>query len=199
MDTVKRAAWHQVFERTNMRSVMTDRVRKDWNEFQATQGAAEFTQANIMAFFDMLISNRANILHQCVVDVFDRMTSYDKKNKIHHKVNRKVILPWFIENHSGSWGNSLSTNHRKWDQMDDIDRAMCLVSGKSLDNIRTFRTALQRALTDNKSQPGECESEFFHIRYFLKGTVHLTFKDTNVWNEFNRRAAQGKGWIGDGE
>ena len=208
MDTLKRAAWHQVFQRTNMQALMTDRVRKDWEVFQAQQGAAEFTHDNIMAFFDMLIVNRNQILHQCVVDVFDRMCSFDKKNKVHtegwktnsaYKVNRRVILPYFISNHSGSWGTTLSVNSRYWDMMDDIDRAMCLVSGKSFGNVTTFRSALHAAIRGDNGSPGEGESEFFTFRYFLKGTVHLTFKDEQVWKAFNRRAGEGKGWIGDGE
>lgn len=208
MDVLKRAAWHQVFQRTNMKAIMTDRVRKDWATFQGEQGAAEFSHANIMAFFDLLISNRQTILHQCIVDVFDRMTSYDKKNKVHHegwktnsayKVNKKVILPYFISNHSGSWGNSLSVNHNKWDQMDDMDRAMCLVTGKSFDNVRRFRSALEDCVRGDKYNAGKGESEFFTFQFFLKGTVHLKFKDDYVWAEFNRMAAHGKGWIGDGE
>ena len=40
------------------------------------------------------------------------------------------------------------------------------------------------------------ESSYFEIRIFKEGTVHLKFLDTKLWEEFNRRAAIGKEWIG---
>lgn len=42
-------------------------------------------------------------------------------------------------------------------------------------------------------------STFFEITYFKKGTIHIVFRDKFVWDEFNLRAAKGKGWLGDGD
>ena len=43
------------------------------------------------------------------------------------------------------------------------------------------------------------ESTFFNIRVFKKGTVHLEFKDEEVWAKFNQVATAGKAWIGNKE
>ena len=40
----------------------------------------------------------------------------------------------------------------------------------------------------------DCESTYFKIRFFKKGTIHLTFKDRYLWQEFNYRAAKHKGF-----
>ena len=42
------------------------------------------------------------------------------------------------------------------------------------------------------------ESEFFRIKFFKKGTVHLVFKDVDLLAVFNRAAAEGKNWVGAG-
>jgi hypothetical protein len=42
----------------------------------------------------------------------------------------------------------------------------------------------------------QTESEFFHIKFWMKGTVHLTFKDKDLWARFNITAAKGKQWLG---
>lgn len=40
-----------------------------------------------------------------------------------------------------------------------------------------------------------CESEYFHIKFWKKGTVHLVFKDEALWQRFNQQAAIGKKWL----
>jgi hypothetical protein len=40
-----------------------------------------------------------------------------------------------------------------------------------------------------------CESEYFHIKFWKKGTVHLVFKDEHLWQRFNQQAALGKKWL----
>jgi hypothetical protein len=41
------------------------------------------------------------------------------------------------------------------------------------------------------------ESQYFDIRFFKKGTVHLTFKEERLWEKFNVTAAKGKAWLGE--
>jgi predicted RNA methylase len=40
-----------------------------------------------------------------------------------------------------------------------------------------------------------CESEYFHIKFWKKGTVHLVFKSEELWQRFNIQAAGGKKWV----
>jgi hypothetical protein len=39
------------------------------------------------------------------------------------------------------------------------------------------------------------ESEFFTMKFYLKGTVHFTFKSQKVWADFNLTATKGKNWL----
>jgi hypothetical protein len=41
----------------------------------------------------------------------------------------------------------------------------------------------------------KCESEFFSLRFFKKGTLHLTFKDEQLWQRFNQFVARERGWL----
>ena len=41
-------------------------------------------------------------------------------------------------------------------------------------------------------------SQYFHIRFFKKGTVHLSWRHEHLWQEFNVTAAKGKRWLGLG-
>ena len=40
------------------------------------------------------------------------------------------------------------------------------------------------------------ESRFFDIKFFMKGTVHFTFKNDGDWALFNKTAAKGREWLG---
>lgn len=224
MAALNAACWHQIFERTNLKAIMTSKVIKDFQAFQQQQGSVEFTEENISAFFEMLVMNRTDILERCVVDVFDRMTSYAVENKVHwegwvtndtYKVNEKCIMPYFIGvatwNYQGQYVD-LSVNWGKRDELLDIDRALCLVTGKRFESatdpvtgeslgIKTLLDALEQAVKPCKNlRPGsvfvnEGESEFFTFKFWKKGTLHIKFKDRQVLDMFNQRAAGGKNWI----
>lgn len=185
-------------------------------------GSMDFNEPNIWALFEMLMVNRVDNLQKCIVEVFDLLTTYDKKNRVHregwktnsaYKVNRKVILPWFVE--LSKYGGGFSVNYRRTDQLRDIDRALCMISGKTMQNDGRQRedpdwfTSIEDALRDRFQartitsyedlHSNKVVSTFFEITYFKKGTIHIVFRDKWLWDEFNQRAAKGKGWIGDGD
>lgn len=141
-----------------------------------------------------------------------------------YKVNRKVIIPdWAIryDKQFGSWSTGYH-NPRKWL---DIDRACAMLEGKRLSSpsampsraanpsvedskakpVYTIRAALDDRFRElNANMRGEkyvhyrdnvCESEYFHIKFWKKGTVHLVFKEEWMWQRFNQQAALGKKWL----
>ena len=210
MDAVKFEAWNQVFDCTKIKEILTASVREEFNKFQQDAGCIEFSETNIWAFFEMLIRNRTPNMRRCVVEVFDRLTSYDKKNKIHvegwktnsaYKVNEKVILPYFVE---FEW-ERFTTCYRNVDRLRDIDRVMCMLSGKKFEEVLTIELALKIRFDELKNiQPGgnfdkATKSEFFDLKFFKKGTLHMKFLDPFLWQEFNLQAAKGKNWLPDGD
>ncbi|MEE0936542.1 MAG: DUF4942 domain-containing protein [Bacteroidales bacterium] len=148
------------------------------------------------------------VMKRAVVDLFKVFTSYDKKNTNHtegwktnsnYKVNKRVILPDFVDS---KWSNHYSYTNR-YSAYNDIDKVMCYLSGVSYDTM----TALQRGnyyvkrLTKEEEQKvslisavGDVlvgdnswrESRFFRFRCFKKGTVHIEFKDEELWAKFNK-------------
>lgn len=140
-----------------------------------------------------------------------------------HKVNRRIVVPymgfrydpqfdWFSESRYGDTGG-----------ITDIDRALALLEGRTLDDqcrvphlqrrgsqnevtntLVTIKTAIRDAI-HNLPKPissyhwntvdNTCESEYFHIRFWKKGTAHLFFKDEGLWRRFNMAAAEGRNWL----
>ena len=87
------------------------------------------------------------------------------------------------------------------DIYNDLDRVLCVLAGMDFETCGTAHDAMRRKfdILGRRVKQGfdsETESEFFRVRFFMKGTVHLTFKDADMWSKFNVTAAKGKAWIG---
>lgn len=212
LEACQAAGWNTIFDRTKFRAVLTSKSREDFMRFQKEQGGVPFTEANIWAFFEMLFMNRNENLQRCIVEVFDALRTYHKDNTVHwegwktndaFRVNMKIIMPYFLE--FQTWGTKhgrFYVAHYYQDKLDDIDRALCMVTGKDLNEVHSIRAVLDRHFSNIGSEIGPntqydntAESEFFHLRFFKKGTLHMTFRDKKVWQEFNLRAAKGKNWL----
>lgn len=198
------AAWSSILEHPLFKSMMTDRARKMIREFGTRQKRVDFNRENVAAMFDALTLKRDELLNAAILDAFDTMTKYHKENRVHvegwksdlaWKVNHRVVLPNFVD---FSWGG-FRTNYSRRDELNDIDRAMCILSGKRFNEVLTIESALEQKWKADSWTPGVCESEFFKCRFFKKETIHLTFLDMKLLEDFNLAAARGKNWLPPGE
>jgi len=193
--------WKNVFSMVKIENLMTRKVRDDFDKFQKTHQSLEFTKENIQSLFLMIMSNGNEIQQACIEEVFDYFTRYHSDNRIHPEgwvsdkswmASRKVVLPHIISPWFG--GKAFHINYNYDNEIRDIDIAMNAVSGKKLSNVVTVSDALNKSFEGDAS--GVCEStHFFPIRYYKKGTVHLTFREEFTWKEFNIRACRMKGWL----
>ncbi|WKN46455.1 DUF4942 domain-containing protein [Tunicatimonas pelagia] len=217
----KQEMWQCVLNAINMDQFMTHQVRQDFESFSRNQGHMDFTKENVASLVAMLFENRYTILDRAVVNVFDIFTSYHQENRLHvegwktndrWKVNRKIILPYWIKfgeydsaDHYQRYGSTFSTSYSHHSEYSDVDKVMCYLKGIPYERCQNVYDTLDKTFKQiGKIRPGDkvdntCESEFFHIKFFKKGTIHLGFKDTWLWDEFNLRACAGKQWLPEAE
>lgn len=201
---LKAAAWDQVFRHTKMASLVSQGVRDEMHNLQKNNARMAFSAGNIAALLETLFLNRGAIMKQCVVEAFDRMTRYHKANRVHvegwktnesWKVNQRVVLPGVMDNR---WRTSV--HYESKNMLDDIDRGMAFLEGKKLEDVPvTIVQAIEAMLKDaHFGFSGVLfESTYFEMRAYLKGTLHLKFKDKSLWERFNMTAAEGKNWLPD--
>lgn len=212
IDELKKSFWQYIFDKTKLGQVTTSNFRNKFSEFSTQTARLAFSEANIMRVLEMFFLNHDQIIKDCIVEVFDKATAYHEKNTIHTegwktnkswKIANKVIMPNGIA-HEPKWnGWHISYYGRSRDFFADIDKALCFISGKSLDTIDTVLKTVETRLSELSNRTrfdydSAFESTFFSIRVFKKGTVHLTFKDADLLAKFNQIAAQNKNWIGSG-
>lgn len=82
------------------------------------------------------------------------------------------------------WGFSLNWGWRR-DQHVDLERILFLLDGKSIpDNRGDISYLLMEHTRDNPAKE-TYEDDLFRIRYFKKGTAHVTFKRAELIERMN--------------
>lgn len=224
-DLMRNEIWQVVMDKIDIQQFMTYSVRETFDKFRETQGAADFTRENVQQLITLLYENKGSILDKAVVDVFDFCTTYYKENRVYvegwktndrWKVNRKVILPNVITPSCGGYFDVSHYGGGTYRKFEDIDKVMCYLSGKHYSDFNKlveeyeYRTpdrdkiykmlSIEQGIKRYKiGRTEKLETEFFWIRCYKKGTIHLEFKDKYLWQEFNMRACAGKQWLPEAE
>jgi len=202
-DQLNMSAWKKILSGLNLDGIMTSGVKRSLEDNIEKAGHLPLTKANISAVVQAIIGNAGDTMKKAVVDVFDLFTRYHEFNRVANaegwKTNKswycgkKVILPNWVE---PDWSkNGMHINFSRAKDYEDIDKACCWLTGKRYSDISTIEASMQADMHGPKEMKGE--SEFFFFRYFIKGTVHLTFKSQDVLDAFNRTANENKNWLGE--
>jgi 16S rRNA A1518/A1519 N6-dimethyltransferase RsmA/KsgA/DIM1 with predicted DNA glycosylase/AP lyase activity len=202
LDALKSRFWNTLFNRTKIVEVTTSGFQRDFISFQRSQTKMGFTEKNILEVLEIFFLNRAEIMQNCIVEVFDELTKYHEnclgegwKTNSAFQVTKKLIFPYGVT-FDKLWGFRQPYSNRD-SVLDDLDKVLMYINGDR--DICHVTTAIQREIDKNRHTGATIESSYFKIRFFKKGTIHLWFLDEKLWEEFNRRAAIGKKWIGTEE
>ncbi len=205
-------SWKMVFEQVEFSGAMTLSVLKDFNAWRSTYGNIAFTKENVNEFLKTLIMNQGMIMRKSLEDAWESMTSFHRDNKIHaegwktndaYKVNKKVIMPYMIS-FDEKWYREYGAEFKlPWDGNINVlsDYDSVLKHLMSYNHIQWSKEALEQAFNRvGKIHVGDkydntAESSFFKFKFFKKGTLHMEFKDEEVWQRFNMEYAKGKNWL----
>lgn len=208
---LKTKFWGYVFNKTKVGEVTTSNFQKKFFEYQKQTEHLAFTEENIYEVLYNFMENKNEILNECLLSVFDRATAYHEKNKVHtegwktnksYRVNSKIIVPWGISHENRYFGWQMNYYGNSSDFYRDLDKVCCMLSGKKYNQINSlYDTMNSRCSLINRGVVDYTEkfdSEFFTIRVYKKGTVHLVFRDEDLCDKLNIQASRGKGWLGGG-
>lgn len=206
-DELRSMAWASIIERVGMEKVMTSALREKFATFVQQSGSLAITRENVYRVLSDLGQNVGNIMATACESVFDGFTKYHEENRVHvegwksnssWKVNKKVILPHWIRYDETFWNNLWRIDYgQSRDRYTDIDKVCAWLAGKQYEDTLTIEKAMNKMFADYRTTGATtCDSEFFQIRVFKKGTVHLIFKNEYVWNQLNLTVAKARNWIG---
>lgn len=190
-----KGAWLRIIEKMQLRHLLSDtRFRRV--EKQIKQGdIPELTVDNIYGLVQDLTANMGDFLAECVRETFEwllpRRGAGFKTNK-ESKVGGKVIKEYIMDR----YGRGFSVDYRREQHLVSLDNVFHLLDGKGpVKPPDDLVTAMKGVMRD--SQATECETDYFKVRWFLKGTLHIWFKREDLLAELNRIGSGGRPRVGE--
>jgi len=217
----RKLAWTSVFEQMEFHRWLDSKQQDRFLRDVERDSTIPFTAENIRTTLENVFLSRKKLFDESVASVFDELCGHAVENgsgpvmperlknrwnggegwktNDNYKVNQKLIFPRGVE-------FSFSGFHMPWSGdartiYSDLDRILCVLDGRPFETCHTIGKALdaQCKAVGSRTNPGgwTFESEYFEGRFFKKGTVHLKWKRLDLWEAFNKTAAQGKKWLGE--
>ena len=198
---LQKQAWKHVFNEFLPRQMATSQLAKDINVFVEQQSKIPFTERNIYRMLQIVAGTQEQRIDRAVEEAIDELTRYTKENRYGvegwatnsgYMLNKRFINSRLAQL---AWSNPskvrIETYGRQWDDIQDLIKALCYITGRAIEEVRT-----PERINENSYEPG-CWYDwgFFLFRPYKKGTVHFEFKDAEVWAALNARYARIKGQV----
>jgi hypothetical protein len=178
---IDRSVWQDLMLKSGMISLMDAQARDEWHKNLDEGELPEISEANILATFEQLHQSKGDVFERGVINVFKRL-SWDYKSNSPCKFGKKIIVEGLV-NYT-RWGFSFNWGWRR-DQLVDLERMLMLLDGKPLpDNRADVACRLDDHISQHKSA-GSYEDALFRVKYFQKGTGHITFKRPELIDKMN--------------
>lgn len=178
---IDRSIWRDLMLKSGMLSLMDAEARSQWAKNLEEGNLPEISEANILSTFKQLHHNKQEVFERGIINVFKGL-SWDYKTNNPCYFGKRIIVNSLVKH--DKWGYSLNWGWRR-DQLADLERMLFLLDGKLIpDNRSDITTRLMVHIRDNTAED-VYEDEFFRVRYFQKGTAHLTFKRLELVKRMN--------------
>jgi hypothetical protein len=197
---LQKSAWRSVFHKFNMNKYVTQKLMGDINKFVEQQTAVPFTVRNIYKMIELIVGTHAERMDNVLAEAFDKICSFSSENSTagekwktnsNYKVNQKFIVPYMCSNDTRWPSQYVGMSYSRYHELDDIVKALCHLKGidyNTTTNIDSF-------VRNMNMEWGQWYSwGFFEIRGYKKGTMHFKFQNTKLWEDFNRKVGEIKGW-----
>ncbi|WP_422452223.1 DUF4942 domain-containing protein [Endozoicomonas sp. ALC066] len=180
--TVDSQIWSYLMEQSNMVTMMDAQARGDWNDKLTKGSFPEISMGNIISTFDSLNNSKGELFERGVINVIKSL-SWDYKSNLPVKFGKKIILDHVIEHSSYSLRMSYG---RKRDQLSDLERVMCVLDGRPVPEFRNdIASRLDSFIKEDRFSGKPYVDNYFSIRYFKKGSIHIRFLKTDLVDRLN--------------
>lgn len=198
---LQKSAWKYLFKLMNLDKYVTSGVMKNINKFVESQVNVPFTMKNIYKMFEIIVGTRENTYNAAIVEAVDKFTQYTHENRYEvegwktnsgYMINKKFIIPYMLE--SGYNGGLRCKYSGNSDKLEDLVKVLCSITGTDYNKVTTFYGFFNQKDLKFVSNTWY-DWGFFQVKGFLKGTIHVKFKDEKVWELLNRKYAKIKGQV----
>ncbi|WP_373226558.1 DUF4942 domain-containing protein [Enterobacter cloacae complex sp. ESBL7] len=178
---IDRGIWRELMQRSGMLSLMDAQARDEWHNSLEKEDIPAVSEENILSTFEQLHLNKGEVFERGVINVFKGL-SWNYKTNSPCKFGAKIIVSGLVK--YDRWGFGLNWGWQR-DRLADLERMLMLLDGKPVPDNRADVT---RRLSDHihaNRHGTRYEDEMFAIKYFQKGTAHITFKRPELVDKLN--------------
>ncbi|ECH9488502.1 DUF4942 domain-containing protein [Salmonella enterica subsp. enterica] len=176
-----RGIWRDLMKKSGMLSLMDAQAWDEWYNSLEKDDIPVVSEANILSTFKQLHLNKGEVFERGVINVFKGL-SWNFKTNSPCKFGAKIIVTGLVK--FDRWGFGLNHGWQR-DRLADLERMLMILDGKPVpDN----RADVSRRLGDHifaNRHSNRYEDEMFAIKYFQKGTAHITFKRAELVDKLN--------------
>ncbi|WP_025122836.1 MULTISPECIES: DUF4942 domain-containing protein [unclassified Serratia (in: enterobacteria)] len=177
-----RDIWRDLMKKSGMLSVMDAKARDQWYRSLEGDTIPAISEESIYGTFEQLHRDKGEVFERGVINVFKSLSWHYKTNSP-CRFGKKVIVTNLVS--YNQWGFTLNHSYRR-DQLADLERMLHLLDGKPLPDNRADLTArLYEHIRANPQMTKVYEDEYFSIKYFMKGSAHLTFRKPGLVEKMN--------------
>jgi len=194
--------WEALFQAPEFVAKLTSNLQKALSARVEELGDYEFSLVNILSIQADMAGQTISGIEETILKLFDELSHEhswfpESKKNVHYyngwatnkawKINSKVIIPLHARDYNG-----MLDLWRAGETLGDIERCLGFLAGGKPATI-----SLGRALEAAKQRGFgvEVECEHFRVKFYKKGTCHLTFKDERLLARFNIFGSQRKKWL----
>jgi predicted RNA methylase len=175
---IDRAVWGYLIRATNLERLMDRTARDDFRK-QLDDCPPPATADNLLATMETFLGDAPTIFARGVAEAFSKL---DRRFRSHDgfKIGSRVVLSHAMSEHGG-WNHY---QHRDED-LRDVERAFYVFDGKPHpDRSAGIVGAIDLARPYGASA-FEVECDYFRVRVFKNGNIHLYFKRDDLLNRVN--------------
>ncbi|ECG8599699.1 DUF4942 domain-containing protein [Salmonella enterica subsp. salamae] len=178
---IDRSIWRDLMLKSGMLTLMDAEARSQWAKNLEEGDLPAISETNILSTFEQLHHNKQDVFERGIINVFKGL-SWDYKTNNPCGFGKRIIVNGLVKH--DKWGYSLNWGWRR-DQLADLERMLYLLDGKTIpDNRHDVSIRFMDFVRDNPHQQ-TFEDELFTIRYFQKGSGHITFKRLDLVEKMN--------------
>ncbi|MCS2163958.1 DUF4942 domain-containing protein [Scandinavium sp. H11S7] len=176
-----RSIWRDLMKKSGMISLMDAAARDEWYRNLERDDIPAISEDNILSTFAQLHHSKNEVFERGVINVFKSL-SWDYKTNSPCKFGKKIIVNGLV-NYT-QWGFRLNWGKRR-DQLTDLERMLNLLDGKPVPENRNDLGVRLDQHIDAQRTSAVFEDDYFSIRYFQKGSAHITFKRLDLIDRMN--------------
>nr|WP_038157943.1 DUF4942 domain-containing protein [Trabulsiella guamensis] len=179
---IDRGIWRDLMKKSGMLSLMDAAARDEWYNSLEKDDIPAISEANILSTFEQLHQSKGEVFERGVINVFKGL-SWSYKTNSPCKFGSKIIVNGLVK--YDQWGFCLSYSWQR-DRLTDLERMLHLLDGKPIpDNRADIARRLDEHISRQKMKAVVYEDDYFTIKYFQKGSAHITLKRPDLVEQLN--------------